>query len=167
MKLLATLQGNNSATELVVSNIPSEYVKIIVKGAVRMATGGNAKLNIKPNNSNNFTTNYINSYDVNILSWSFGGDNVTSGIRPNNFIPRSSDTTGAHLHFEIDFANRADSRQKIALGWASHARTSSEQVSGLFLGDMETTSTFNSISFTNTVSEAFSSSSIIHVYGVK
>lgn len=168
MILLATLQGNGSANSLTASNISSEYKKIIVKGAVRLATNDSARLVITPNNgSSSFTNHGLLTYDVNIQSWGNNSENVSTGIRPFSLIPQVGNTTGAHMHFEMDFSNRNDGRQKIAIGWASQARDPNAQTSEIFGGDMETTSTFTSLTFTNSVGVAFASTSIIHVYGVK
>lgn len=169
MVLLATLQGNGSASTLTASSISSEYKRIIVKGTCRV-TGATFRtpLWFQFSSSSNINSFSLNSYQENVTTWgSNGWNNLTYG-RGVAEVPGSSADSGRMLNFELDIPNRNVGLNKLPIFRASVSNSASgPQWSEVGSFNLQSTSVISSLSFTTEGGSAWSTNTVIHVYGIK
>jgi hypothetical protein len=167
MVLLATLQGNDSANTLTANNIPTSYGKILVKGVFRVTGSSDSNLRVGFSSSTNINNFALTSDTTTLTTWATGGVSGFATATASAWIPSASRDAGRMLSFEMDISNRFTGFTKIPfMTLSSSATAGTDQITQLAGPNLQSNAQVTSLTFTNNNLAAWSSNTIIHVYGI-
>jgi hypothetical protein len=158
---IASVTGTGSASTLTLSSIPTGYTHLQVRGIVNDGSGYQVRLRFNGDSANNYTYNRLIADTA--AFYTAGATNV-SGIEVVGVISGAASTYPTNVIIDID--NYLSSYFKSVKSFYGTRNVGAGYV-GSEAGTWRSTSAINSITFVNTGSVAFSTTTRFDLYGIK
>lgn len=158
---IASVSGNNSASLITISSIPSGYTHLQVRGIVNDGSGYQVRIRFNGDSGTNYSYNRLIA-DTS-ANYSAGTANA-SGIEVVGVISGAASTYLSNVIIDID--NYLSSNYKSVKSFYGTRNTGAGYV-GVEAGSWRNTAAITSISFVNSGSTAFTSTTRFDLYGIK